>query len=86
MQLGRGHVQFCEELLLEAVEGKTLLYAFEHRLVEEKEWLPVVGAIVNTNGFDGGGRANRDVSVVFPPKRFSFGFAIEVGPPVFDIE
>jgi len=75
MQLGRGHVQFHEELPLEVVEGKTLPYAFEHRLVEEEEeWLPIVGAIVNTNGFAGGERANGDVSVVFPPKRFSYGF------------
>jgi len=55
-------------------------------LVEEKEWLPVVGAIVNTNEFTGGARVNGDISVVFPPKRFSYGFAIEVGPPIFDIE
>jgi len=86
MQLGRSHVQFREELPLEVVKGKTLPYALEHRLVKEEERLPVVGAIVNTNRFAGSARANINISIVFPPKRFPYRVAITMGPLVFSAE
>ena len=42
MQLGRGHVKLCEQLPFEAIERESLTDALEHRLVKEKEWLPVI--------------------------------------------
>ena len=53
-------------------------------LVEEEEWLPVVGVVIYTNRFTLYTRANRDVGVTFPPEcsTFKVGFTIQVCPPV----
>ena len=51
MQLGRGHVNFCQQRLLKAGEGEAQLYTFEDSLVEEEEGLPLVSPVINTYGF-----------------------------------
>jgi len=53
-------------------------------LVEEEEWLPVVGAVIYTNRFTLYIRVNGDIGVTFPPERSTFkvGFTIQVCPPV----
>jgi len=38
MQLGRGHIELCEQLPFEVAEGELLTDALEHRLIKEKEW------------------------------------------------
>jgi len=53
-------------------------------LVEEEEWLPVVGSVIYTNRLTLYTRASRDVGVTFPLERSTFkvGFTIQVCPPV----
>ena len=53
-------------------------------MVEEKEWLPVVGTIIYANRFTLYTRANGDVSVTLPPElsTFEVGFTIQVCPLV----
>jgi len=53
-------------------------------LVEEKESLPVVGAIIYANRFTLYTRAIGDVSVTLPPERSTLevGFTVQVSPPV----
>jgi len=53
-------------------------------LVEEKEGFPIVGAVIYTNRFTLYTRANGDLSVALPPKRFTLevGFTVQVCPPV----
>jgi len=53
-------------------------------LVEEKEWVPVVGTIIYANRFTLYTRADGDVSVTLPPERSTFevGFTIQVRPPI----
>jgi len=68
MQLGRGHVKLCKQLPFEAVEGESLTDAFEHPLVKEKEWLPVIGVVVNADRFANCARENGDIGSMYPPK------------------
>ena len=71
MQLSRGHVELRKLLPLKTVEGESLTDALEHRLVKEKEWLPLIRAIINTDRFASCAGANRDVGIMYPPKGFS---------------
>jgi len=69
MQLGRGHIELCEQLSFEVVETDSLTDALEHRLV--KEWLPVIRAVINTDMVASCAGENRDVGVVYPPEGLS---------------
>jgi len=71
MQLGRGHVELCEQLSFEVAERESLTDALEHRLVKEKERLPVIRTVINTERFASCVGANKDVCVMYPPKGLS---------------
>jgi len=68
MQLGRGHVELFKQLPFEVVERELLPDAFEHRLIEEEEGLPIVGAVIDTYRFASYTGADGDVSIVYPPE------------------
>ena len=71
MQLGRGHVELCEQLPFEVTKRESLIDTLEYRLVKEKERLPVIGAVINADRFASCAGANRVICIVYPPKGFS---------------
>ena len=68
MQLGRGHVNLCQEGPLEACEWQVELNPFENGGVEEEEGLSVVDMIVSTYEFALCTGTNRDKCVALSPK------------------
>ena len=71
MQLGNGHIKLCEQLPFKVAERESLVDAFEHRLIKEKERLPIIRTIINADRFASCAGANRDVCIVYPPTRLS---------------
>ena len=68
MQLGGGHVDFCQQCPLEASEGKTQLSPFEDGLLQEKVGLSIVGLFVGAHGFSLSAGSNENVSVALMPE------------------
>ena len=84
VQLGWGHVDLREEFPLEAGEGKALSNAFEHRLVEEKEWFPTVRTVINADWLAHCAGANVDIGIMPSPECSTLAsrFAIQMIPSV----
>jgi len=68
MQLGGGHVDFCQQRPLEASEGETQLIPLEDGLVEEEEGLSFVSSFVGAHRFALDTWSNENVSITFVPK------------------
>jgi len=66
MQLGGGHVDFCQQCPLEARKGETQLSPFEDGLVHEKLGLSIVIPFVRAHGFSLGTGSNGNFSVALP--------------------
>ena len=73
MQLGRGHVDFCEQRTLEPCKWQAQLDPLEDGEIHEEErassW---VCAIVSTHWFTLLTRQNRYIYIVLPPKDTTF--------------
>ena len=72
VQLSWSHVYFGQKLPFEVGEWEASPKAFKNGLVEKEEWLPVVGAVINTYQFASYTRANGDIDIVYPLERSAF--------------
>ena len=64
VKLGRGGVNFGEQLPLEGSERETQAHPFEYHLVEEEEGTSLGGPRVYTNGYPGFHTTYQDVGVM----------------------
>ena len=81
MQLGGGHVDFCQQCPFEVGQRKTQLNPFKDSLVLEKVGLSVVGPFVGAHRFALSAGPNGDVSVAPTPK--DTPYTVRFNVPVF---
>ena len=81
MQLGEGHVDFCQQCPLEASKGETQLSLFEDGLVQEKVGLSLVSPFVGAHGFSFSATSNGNMSVALPLE--DTPYTVRLSVPVF---